>query len=345
MSVAVATEEGVLGATLTVDDLTVTFANKRQRVEAVRGVTFGIAPGRTLALLGESGSGKSASARAIMHLDNRGVVLAGKVRLGPTVISELDESELQQVRGGVIAMVPQDPTGSLDPLRRVGAQIVEVLQVHGIEPNKKQARASGEALLSRVGIPDPARVMRSYPHELSGGMRQRAAIALAVACRPTVLIADEPTTALDVTVQAQVLELFDELQAEIGMSIIMVTHDVGVAREIADYVAVMYAGRLVEIGSVEDVLERPAHPYTAALVDAMPTPDTPRGGLHVIPGRPPGPGDAPQPGCDFAPRCRFAIASCRQTRPELVPVGPGHLAACPVVDGLVPHALESAVSA
>ncbi|HWB21396.1 MAG TPA: ABC transporter ATP-binding protein [Gaiellaceae bacterium] len=339
MSTAVAMDERTLGATLTVDDLKVTFANKRQRVEAVRGVTFGIAPGRTLALLGESGSGKSASARAIMHLDNRGVELGGQVRLGDTIVSALSESELQKVRGGLIAMVPQDPTASLDPLRRVGAQIVEVLRVHGIETNRRAARDSAMNLLSRVGIPDPSRVMRAFPHELSGGMRQRAAIAVAVACRPTVLIADEPTTALDVTVQAQVLELFSELQAEVGMSIIMVTHDVGVAREIADYVAVMYAGRLVEIGSVDDVLERPAHPYTAALVDSVPTPETKRGELHVIPGRPPGPGDTPQTGCDFAPRCKFAIASCMTMPPPLVPVGTGHLAACPVVDGLVPAEL------
>jgi oligopeptide/dipeptide ABC transporter ATP-binding protein len=232
--------------------------------------------------------------------------------------------------------VPQDASGSLDPLRRVGSQIAEVLRRHGMEHGRKAARQRAEHLLAQVGLPDPARAVRSYPHELSGGMRQRALIAIAIACEPKVLVADEPTTALDVTIQAQVLDLFASLQADLGMGLLLVTHDVGVARQMADRVAVMYAGRLVEEGPGVTVLEQPAHPYTAGLLRAVPTPETPRGQLQAIPGQPPAAGEAVDEGCSFAPRCSLTTEACRIDRPELVSVGASHLAACPVVNGPVP---------
>jgi oligopeptide/dipeptide ABC transporter ATP-binding protein len=322
--------------TLVVEDLHVTFRAKHRSVEAVRGVSFTVTAGKTLVLLGESGSGKSVSARSILRLYSSAVEVTGRATLGGVELFGLPEREMQSLRGQAIALVPQDASGSLDPLRRIGSQIAEVLRHHGVEPTRKAARRQAVDLLAQVGIPDPARAVRSYPHELSGGMRQRALIAIAIACSPKVLVADEPTTALDVTIQAQVLDLFAGLQQSMGMGLLLVTHDVGVARQMADRVAVMYAGRLVEEGPSSEVLEHPAHPYTAGLLRAVPTPDTPRGSLQAIPGQPPAAGEAVDQGCSFAPRCVFATESCRADRPELVLVGPTHAAACPVVHGRVP---------
>ncbi|HEX4243942.1 MAG TPA: ABC transporter ATP-binding protein [Acidimicrobiales bacterium] len=322
--------------TLKVEDLAVTFRSKRRAVEAVRGISFTVEAGKTLVLLGESGSGKSVSARAVMRLYSDAVDITGRATLGGVDLFGLDERAMQSLRGRDIALVPQDASGSLDPLRRVGSQIAEVLRRHGIEHGRKAARQRSGDLLAQVGIPDPARAVRSYPHELSGGMRQRALIAIAIACQPRVLVADEPTTALDMTIQAQVLDLFAQLQADLGMGLLLVTHDVGVASQMADQVAVMYAGRLVEDGPGATVLGQPAHPYTAGLLRAVPTPETPRGQLRAIPGQPPASGQAVDEGCSFAPRCVFAVDECRTDRPPLLPVGTAHWAACPVVDGLVP---------
>ena len=322
--------------TLKVEDLAVTFRSKRKTVEAVRGISFTVEAGKTLVLLGESGSGKSVSARAVMRLYSDAVTITGRATLGGVDLFDLDERAMQSIRGRDMALVPQDASGSLDPLRRVGSQIVEVLRRHGIEHGRKAARQRAADLLGQVGIPDPARAVRSYPHELSGGMRQRALIAIAIACEPKVLVADEPTTALDVTIQAQVLDLFAKLQADLGMGLLLVTHDVGVARQMADRVAVMYAGRLVEEGPGATVLGEPAHPYTAGLLRAVPTPETPRGQLQAIPGQPPAAGEAVDEGCSFAPRCVFAVEECGTHRPALVPVGAVHWAACPVVNGRVP---------
>jgi oligopeptide/dipeptide ABC transporter ATP-binding protein len=321
---------------LEVEDLSVTFRSKTRSVEAVRGISFTIEPGKTLVLLGESGSGKSVSARSVLRLYSDAVQIGGQARLGGVDLFGLAERDMRSLRGKAIALVPQDASGSLDPLRRIGSQIAEVLRHHQIEPTRRAARRHAVDLLAQVGIPDPVRAVRSYPHELSGGMRQRALIAIAIACSPKVLIADEPTTALDVTIQAQVLDLFAGLQESLGMGLLLVTHDVGVARQMADRVAVMYAGRLVEEGPAATVLEHPGHPYTAGLLRAVPTPDTPRGSLQAIPGQPPAAGEAVDHGCSFAPRCVLATETCRTDRPELVLVGAAHAAACPVVHGEVP---------
>jgi oligopeptide/dipeptide ABC transporter ATP-binding protein len=310
--------------------LTVGFRRSRhETVEVVRDVSFSIAPGRTLVLLGESGSGKTVTAKAALRLLGANSVVEGEVRVGGTNVLALSDKEMRRRRGVDMGLVPQDALGSLDPLRRIGAQIEEVLLAHRVVASKGAARAEVTELLAAVGIPDPVRVARSFPHELSGGMRQRCLIAIAISCKPQLLIADEPTTALDVTIQAQVLELLARLQSEMGMGLLMVTHDVGVARQIADQVAVMYAGRLVETGTAEQVLNRPAHPYTSGLLAAIPTPETRRGDLQAIAGRPPTPAElAEAGGCAFAARCPAATSQCRAVDPDAVEVEAGHAAAC-----------------
>ncbi|MDT7620893.1 MAG: peptide/nickel transport system ATP-binding protein [Pseudonocardiales bacterium] len=322
-------------APLEVTDLSTTFVANRRRVEVVRGVSFTLRRGETLMLLGESGCGKSVTARSIMQLYGSAAELGGSVRMNGQELLGLPEPALRSLRGGQIALIPQDPTGALDPLRRIGAQLTEVLAVHGIERVKRAGRRRAEELLAMVGIPDPKRVADSYPHELSGGMRQRAVIAIAVSCDPQVLIADEPTTALDVTVQAQILELLAELRERLGTAVLMVTHDVGVAGDFGGRIGVMYAGRLVEEGPAREVLASPRHPYTQGLLDSLPAPDIPRGTLRSIEGSPPGVGAFPA-GCAFAPRCPKARPACRGEDPPLRRVRPDRSAACPVVNPATP---------
>jgi oligopeptide/dipeptide ABC transporter ATP-binding protein len=319
---------------LRVEDLTVTFSVRGRDVRAVRSVSFEVRPGETIVLLGESGSGKSVTARAVMRLHGKRAVVGGGVHLGDVDLLQLDDPSMRGVRGARVALVPQDPSAALDPLRRVGNQIAEVLLLHKVCDGKSAARARATQLLRQVGIPDPERAFRSFPHELSGGMRQRVVIAMGISCDPDVIIADEPTTALDVTVQAQILDLFAELQQRLSTALLMVTHDVGVATDVADVVAVMYAGSIVESGPGSQVLRNPRHPYTQALLAALPTPETHRGQLRAIPGSPPVAGQDFS-GCAFADRCVFVQESCLRVPPPLVPVGASHLAACPVVNAPV----------
>jgi peptide/nickel transport system ATP-binding protein len=311
-----------------VEGLTVDFLNGARPLRAVAGVDVTLRPGEVLTLLGESGSGKSVTLRALMRLlPERGCVMGGKVRIDGHDVSTLSKTALSAYRGRTIAMVFQEPGLAFDPVYRLGDQIAETVMRHeGIAQGDARARAL--ELFERVRIPSPRQRLDNYPHELSGGMRQRAMIALALACRPKVLLADEPTTALDATVQIQVLLLLRELQRELGLAVIFVTHDIGVATEIADRIAVMYAGRIVETGSCRDVIRMPAHPYTRGLLSSRAAGAQIRGGrLAAIPGTPPDLMNLP-PGCAFAPRCSRGQPVCERAIPSEISVGDGHRARC-----------------
>jgi oligopeptide/dipeptide ABC transporter ATP-binding protein len=286
--------------------------------EIVHGVDLAVPAGQTVAVVGESGSGKSLTMLAVMGLLSRPLhVTGGEVRLAGQILTGLAERDLRSIRGRDLAMIYQDPMTSLNPLMRVGAQVVEAMTAHGVAPAKARTRML--ELLARVGIPDPARTARAYPHEFSGGMRQRVMIACALAMRPRLLIADEPTTALDVTIQQQILALVDELRRELGMTTIWVTHDLGVVARLVDRVVVMYAGHVVEDAPVRQVFAAPQHPYTASLLAALPDPtDDTRPPLAQIPGRPPL-STQDVAGCPFAPRCAQARDLCATTRPALLP--------------------------
>jgi peptide/nickel transport system ATP-binding protein len=312
---------------LDVRDLTVRFPTPDGVVQAVSGVSFQLRRGETLGVVGESGSGKSVSNLAIMGLLNRRrAQISGQVLFEGTDLLALPPDELRKIRGRDIAMVFQDPFACLHPMYRVGDQIAEAVLAHADVP-KAQARARAVELLGLVGIPNAKERSRDYPHQFSGGMRQRAMIAMALVHNPAVLIADEPTTALDVTVQAQILELIDAVKRDFDIGVILVTHDLGVVHETADKVMVMYAGRVMEYGDAHDVFGLPQHPYTWGLLDSMPTVERKLDRLLAIEGSPPSL-LRPPPGCPFHPRCRYRFEPCDKERPPLVAPPDGHPDAC-----------------
>jgi len=314
---------------LEVRGLGTTLFTRRGEMKAVDGLSLSVGAGETVALVGESGCGKSLSALSVMRLlpDPPARIVAGEVRLNGRDIVPLPEEDMLAIRGREIGMIFQDPMSSLNPVATVEKQIAEVLMTH-TELGRGQARVRAHELLEMVGMPDTGRRLDAYPHQLSGGMCQRVVIAMAIACSPSVLIADEPTTALDVTVQAQVLALLKKLQADAGMAMVFITHDLGVVAETADRVVVMYAGRKVEEATVDDLFETPLHPYTAGLIGATPVPGAARAErLADIPGMVPPLNALPQ-GCAFAPRCPRAMERCRGERPELTQPAPGRLVAC-----------------
>jgi peptide/nickel transport system ATP-binding protein len=311
-----------------IQNLTVTFTGGRRPVQAVGGVDLQVKRGEVVALIGESGSGKSVTLRSLLRLHPpRRTQMGGKLLVGGQDVLALSTSALADYRGKLAAMIFQEPLLALDPVYTVGAQIVEAIRRH--EPvSAAEARQRALQLFERVRIPSPERRLDAYPHEMSGGMRQRAMIALALACRPQLLLADEPTTALDATVQIQILLLLRELQREMGLSVIFVTHDIGAAIEVADRIAVMYAGRIVEEGPAKTLIREPRHPYTLALLKSRAHGALAKDSrLETIAGAPPDLSALP-PGCAFADRCRFALDRCRQTAPELVRLAADHGARC-----------------
>ena len=326
------TETGTATATtlLEVDGLVVEFETEDGTVHAVNGVSLVLRPGETLAIVGESGSGKSVTALSIMGLITKpGRIVDGVIEFGGRDLRTLSEREYRDLRGGDLAMVFQDPCSSLNPSFRVGYQIAEAILAHA-NVSKDEANQRAAELLSLVEIPEPAQRARDYPHQFSGGMRQRAMIAMAVANAPKLLIADEPTTALDVTIQAQVLDVLRTAQRETNAALLLITHDLGIVAGLADRVAVMYAGRVVEEGRVDEIFYDPRHPYTNGLLGSLPRLDSDRSvPLRTIPGSPPGLFQLPG-GCAFAPRCEYVIDRCRGERPELrdLAATPDRKAAC-----------------
>jgi peptide/nickel transport system ATP-binding protein len=314
------------GRLLDVDDLSVRFRTEDGAVLAVDAVGFTMAEGEVLALVGESGCGKSVTAMALTRLLPPNALITGSVRLGELSLLELPESGLRDVRGREVAYVFQEPMTSLNPVLTVGRQLREVLRRHQRLRGAAAGRRAAE-LLDLVGIPLPVRRLKEYPHQLSGGMRQRVMIAMAVACRPKLIVADEPTTALDVTVQAGILDVLRDLRAEIGTAVLLITHDLGVVADLADRVVVMYAGRTIEQAGTEALFARHSHPYTRGLLEAVPDPERRSAGIREIPGRVPTLRSSPD-ACTFADRCGRADAQCRAGRPELRPGPAGHPVRC-----------------
>ncbi|WP_248896564.1 ABC transporter ATP-binding protein [Haloplanus halobius] len=314
---------------LSIRDLHTVFHTDEGVVRAVDGVSFDIGRGETVCIVGESGSGKTVTGESITHLIRTppGEIAGGEIVFDGQDLTALSDDDLRDLRGDRIAHVFQNPQGALNPVYTVGWQIVEAIQLHD-DVGKEAARARAVDLLDRVGIPEATRRFDDYPHEFSGGMKQRVSLAMALATNPDLLIADEPTTALDVTIQNQILDLLDDVQSEFDMSILLITHDLGVVAEVADRVVVMYAGKVMERGGVFDVFERPSHPYTRALLDCLPGRGT--GGASSIGGQLPSPTDPPD-GCRFHPRCAYAIDACREgDQPPMTPVdeGEGHVVSC-----------------
>jgi oligopeptide/dipeptide ABC transporter ATP-binding protein len=313
---------------LEVSNLTTAFMTARGEVNAIENVSFHVDAGEIVGIVGESGSGKSVTALTLMGLLPRppARIAAGSVRFDGEDLTHASETRLQKIRGAGISMVFQEPMTSLNPVFTIGEQIIETLRVHERLSVRAQRDRAVE-MLEKVGIPSPARRLGDYPHQLSGGQRQRVMIAMALACRPKLLIADEPTTALDVTIQAQILDLLLSLRDEFRMAVLVITHNMGVVAETADRVLVMYAGRIIEQASVHRMFDHPAHPYTRGLLECVPSLEQERERLLAIPGSLPDPAHRP-PGCRFAPRCRYRIAACSEQVPLLEAQETGHDAAC-----------------
>jgi peptide/nickel transport system ATP-binding protein len=315
---------------LQVSDLTVSFGPPGDRVPIVRGVDFRVERGRILGIVGESGSGKSVSCLALMKLLGKSATVGGKAELDGDDLLAMDEQAVVKARGARIAMIFQDPAAALNPVKSIGWQLAEAIGLDrssGAPQSRQALRSRAVRLLRDVGMPDPERRLREYPHQLSGGMNQRALIAMMLARAPKLLIADEPTTALDVTIQAQILRLLTDLRDRLGMAIILISHNLGVIAEICDEVAVMYCGRVVEICAAPELFGRPLHPYTVGLLNSRPRIDKRISMLRPIEGMVPPPRALP-PGCAFSPRCARATAVCREAPPILAEHGRGHRVAC-----------------
>ena len=332
-------------ALLEVENLCVDFATAQSSVCAVRDVSLAIAPAEVLGLVGESGSGKSVSSLAILRLLPPQATVSGSIQFDGEDLLSLPEEKMRTIRGAGISMIFQEPMTALNPVMRVGDQVAEAVLAHpgaatgttsltngsGMRANKADAWRRAVVALGTVAIPEPDRRARDYPHQLSGGQRQRVMIAMAIVNRPKLLIADEPTTALDVTIQAQVLDLLNELRQKFSLAMLFVSHDLAVVSQVSDRIAVMYAGSLVEVGSATQVFREPVHPYTRGLLNSVPTLHSDRGRpLNTIEGTVPSISAMP-PGCTFEPRCEWRLPSCSQALPSLVEVAPGHFARCPVV--------------
>ena len=314
---------------LEVRDLNVTFHARGQEIRAVRGVNLDVYPGEILGIVGESGSGKSVTMKAVLGiLPENASVKAGSLKLRSTEMTSLSEEEYRRLRGKDMTMIFQDPMTALDPVMTVGKHMEEVLKRNLGLKNKEEIRQKSIEMLDKVGIPDPPSRLKQYPHEFSGGMRQRVLIAMALACGPKLLIADEPTTALDVTIQAQILDLLQELEEQYHTSIVLITHDMGVVAEMADHVLVMYAGKSVEYGTAEQIFDHPLHPYTIGLLDSIPKLGSGQEEhLHTIEGTVPGLDEMPV-GCRFCTRCPHATETCRQQDPGMRVLEDGHKVRC-----------------
>ncbi len=325
MATEIATEQEVV---LQVEDLRTYFQTRWGTVKAVDGISFDLRRGETLGIVGESGSGKSVTMLSLMRLIPipPGRIVSGSITLDGENLLQLSENEMNRVRGSKIALIIQDPMTSLNPVFTIGNQVSEAIRIHQDIP-KRSIMEQALAVLRKVNIPAAESRMRDYPHQMSGGMRQRVVGAIGISCQPQVLIADEPTTSLDVTIQAQYLALLKELQRDSNVGLIFITHDFGIVAKMCDRVAVMYAGRIVEQGSVRDIFNNPSHPYTEALLASVPKMDEDVDRLYSIEGQPPTLHDLP-PGCPFAPRCQYVMDHCREEYPARVSVGEGHFASC-----------------